>query len=79
MQMESSHLKENLFYFLLFIKSSYIFVASLVASLVALVVDNPPLNAGDAGSIHWMGRSPGGGPGNPLWYSCLESPIDRGA
>ena len=32
----------------------------------------------DAGSIPGSGRSPGGGRGNPLQYSCLENPIDRG-
>ena len=32
----------------------------------------------DAGSIPGSGRSPGGGHGNPLQYSCLENPIDRG-
>ena len=36
-------------------------------------------NAGDAGSIPGLGRSPGEGNGNPLQYSCLENPIDRGA
>ena len=38
-------------------------------------------NAGDmrdAGSILELGRSPGGGRGNPLQYSCLENPTDRG-
>ena len=35
--------------------------------------------AGDVGSIHGLGRSPGGGNGNPLQYSCLENPMDRGA
>ena len=35
--------------------------------------------AGDAGSISGSGRSPGGGHGNPLQYSCLEKPLDRGA
>ena len=48
---------------------------------VALVVKNQPANAGDvreAGSIPGWGRSPGGGNGNPLLYSCLENPIDRG-
>jgi len=52
------------------------------ASQVALVVKNPPANAGDlrtAGLIPESGRSPGGGHGNPLQYSCLENPIDRGA
>ena len=36
-------------------------------------------NAGDLGSIPGSGRSPGEGNGNPLQYSCLESPMDRGA
>ena len=34
---------------------------------------------GDPGSIRGLGRSPGGGQGNPLQYSCLENPMDRGA
>ena len=34
---------------------------------------------GDVGLIPGSGRSPGGGPGNPLQYSCLENPMDRGA
>ena len=36
-------------------------------------------STGDSGSIPGSGRSPGGENGNPLWYSCLESPMDRGA
>ena len=36
-------------------------------------------NAGDPGSIPGSGRSPGGGNGNPLKYSSLENPMDRGA
>ena len=36
-------------------------------------------NAGDPGSIPGLGRSPGEGNGNPLQYSCLENPINRGA
>ena len=43
------------------------------------VVKNPPANAGDEGSIPGLGRSPGGGNVNPLQYSCLENPMDRGA
>ena len=46
------------------------------------MVKNPPANAGDtrdAGSIPGLGRSPGGGNGNPLQYSCLGNPMDRGA
>ena len=41
------------------------------------VVKNAPANAGDAGLIPGSGRSPGGGNGNPLQYSCLENPMDR--
>ena len=43
------------------------------------VLKNPPANAGDVGSIPGSGRSPGGENGNPLQYSCLEKPMDRGA
>ena len=46
------------------------------------MVKNTLANAGDlrdAGSIPGVGRSPGGGHGNPLQYSCLENPMDRGA
>ena len=39
----------------------------------------PACNAGDPGSIPGSGRSPGEGNGNPLQYSCLENPMDRGA
>ena len=49
---------------------------------VVLVAKNPPANAGnirDAGSIPGSGRPSGGGHGNPLQYSCLENPMDRGA
>ena len=42
------------------------------------VVKNPPVHAGDVGSIPGSGRSLGGGNGNPLQYSCLENPMDRG-
>ena len=40
---------------------------------------NPPANPGDLGSVSGWGRSLGGGHGNPLQYSCLENPMDRGA
>ena len=46
------------------------------------MVKNPPANAGDMrdlGSVPEWGRSPGGGDGNPLQYSCLENSMDRGA
>ena len=52
------------------------------ASQVAQVVKNLPTNAGDlgdAGLISGAGRSPGGGNGNPLQYSCLGNPMDRAA
>ena len=51
------------------------------ASQVVPVVKNSPANAEDIrdmSSIPGLGRSPGGGHGNPLQYSCLENPIDRG-
>ena len=54
----------------------------LWASQMALVVKNLPGNAGDIrdrGSISGLGRFPGGGHSNPLQYSCLENPMDRGA
>ena len=49
------------------------------ASQVARVVKNPPTNAGYTGSIPGSGRSPGEGNDNPLQYSCVENPMDRGA
>ena len=50
------------------------------ASQVTLVAKNPPANEGDMDLILGLGRSPGGGGhGNPLQYSCLENPMDRGA
>ena len=51
------------------------------SSQVALVVKNPPANAGDIrdlGLISRLGRSPGGGHGNSLQYSCLENLLNRG-
>ena len=42
------------------------------------MVKNLPANAGDSGSIPGLGRSPGEGNGNPLQYSCLGNPMDRG-
>ena len=48
---------------------------------MTLVVKNPPTNSGDIrdmGSIPGLGRSPGGGHGNPLQYSFLENSMDRG-
>jgi len=54
----------------------------ITASQKVLVVKNLPANAGDirdTGSILGLGRSPGGGHGNPLQYSCLENCMDRRA
>ena len=49
---------------------------------MALVVKNPPANAGDSarnvGSIAALGRFPERGHGNPFQHSCLENPMDRG-
>ena len=42
------------------------------------VVENLPANARDTGLIPGPGKSPGEGNGNPLQYSCLENPMDRG-
>ena len=43
------------------------------------VIKNLPANSGDTSLIPGWGRSPGEGNGNPLQYSCLENPMDRGA
>ena len=43
------------------------------------MVKNPPANAGDVGCLPGSGRFPGGGNGNLLQYSCLRSPMERGA
>ena len=50
---------------------------------IILVIKDPPASAGgiisDIGSVSGLGRSPRGGHSNPLRYSCLENPMDRGA
>ena len=51
-------------------------------SQMVLLLKNPPVHAGDIGDVSLIpgsGRSPGGGHGNPLQFSCLENPVDRGA
>ena len=71
----------------IYISNPHLYVSTigrrvLWAPDVALVAKNLPINAGnisDAGSTPGLGRSPGGGHGNPLQYSCLETPMDRGA
>ena len=54
-------------------------IAFLWGFLGGSVVKYPPANAGDVGLISGSGRSPGEGNGNPLQYSCLGNPMDRGA
>ena len=44
-----------------------------------LLVKNPSASVGDVGSVPVSGRFPGEGNGNPLQYSCLGNPMDRGA
>ena len=59
-----------------------LFSPSPGTSQVALAVKNPPASAGDTGDVGWipgLGRSPGEGNDNPLHYSCLGNPMDRGA
>ena len=58
------------------------YIVVVRTSHVALVVKNLSANAGDRRASGWIlgsGRSPGGGHGNPLQYSCLENPMNRGA
>ena len=60
---------------------SFIFACIIWASQVSLMLKNLPPSAGDVrgmGSIPGLGRSCGGGPGNPLQHSCLENPVDKG-
>ena len=52
---------------------------SCFTSLVAQILKVSTCNAGDPGLIPGLRRSPGAGNGNPLPYSCLENPMDRGA
>ena len=62
---------------------SYFFVIAIIPDLTgSSVVKNPPASVGDIrdmGLIPRSGRSPGGGPGNPLQCSCLENPMDKRA
>ena len=60
----------------------FLFLTGSIAALGSpggSAVGNPSANAGHAGSIPASGRSPGGGNGNPLQYSCAENSMDRGA
>ena len=59
-----------------------VYTVMLWTSQVMLVVKNPPASAGDTINVDLIsgsGRSPGGGHGNTLHFSCLENPMDRGA
>ena len=61
---------------------SFSAMATALGSPGGSVVKNPSANAGDAGDsglIPGSRRSPEGGYGSPLWYSCLENPMDRRA
>ena len=63
-------------------QSSLILSGELHSPQMVLVVKHPPANSGDirdTGLISGLGRSPGGGNGNPLQSSCLENPMNRGA
>ena len=70
---------------LTFLKRGYIVFLKIIllcASQVALVVKNPSVNAGNQEMYVWslgLEKSPGGGHRNPLQYSCLKNPMDRGA
>ena len=57
----------------------YIYLRSILGSPSGSVVKNPPANAVDVGLIPGPGRSPGEWDGNPLQYSFLDNPRDRGA
>ena len=60
----------------------YIYINTYMGFPAGSVVKNLPAKAGDtgdAGSVPGLGRSPGGGNGNPFQYSCLGNPMDRGA
>ena len=56
-----------------------IHLSSLMGFPGGAMVETPPANAGDVDLIPGSGRSPGEGHGNPLQYSCLGNPMDRGA
>ena len=72
----------NQLYVYMYIHDIYSLLCIAWAPQLVLVVKNQPANAedlGDAGSTPGLGRSAGGGQGNPLQYSPLENPMERGA
>ena len=60
-------------------KTTYSFIPIYWGFPSGLLVKSRPANSGDAGLIPGLGRSPGEENGNPLQYSCLGNPMDRGA
>ena len=72
-----------IFFFLLHIYfPKKVWLVIVCTSLIAQLVNSQTVNvrnAGDLGSVPWLGRSPEEGNGNPLQYSCLDNPMDRGA
>ena len=56
----------------------YIYIYVYMGFSGSSVIKNLPADAGDAGLIPGLGSSPGGRNDNPLQYSCLENPMDRG-
>ena len=60
-------------------KRYHLFNILFQINMTFLVVTNLSASAGDTGLTPGSGRSPGGGNGNPLQYSCLENCMDRGA
>ena len=62
------------------LKPNYLYINKATQSFPSgSVVNNPPANAGDMGSVPWSGSSPGEGNGNPLQYPCLGNPKGRRA
>ena len=57
----------------------YMLIIKNMGFLGSSVVKNLPANAEDMSLIHGLGRSTGKGNGNPLQYSCLGNPMDRGS
>ena len=71
-------MKNKLSCSLLYYKSEYKVLIFVIVFPGGSVLKNLPANAGDAGSVPGIGRSPGEGNGNSLQYSCLANPMDGG-
>ena len=54
------------------------FCVDMFSFIMGIYLKNPPASAGNESSVPGLGRSPGGGNGNPFQYSCLENSMDRG-